>query len=176
MPNKQYGVFALEPITRGELIAVFGGAVCDWDTFQTLSERSRILSIQVEENLFLVPEHIGQGDYFNHSCDPNAGLSGQIGLVAMRDIAPGEEICFDYAMSDSTSYDEFDCQCGAPNCRKRFTGSDWQIKELQAKYAGHFSPYLQRRIDLAKAGSGVRKKAQAYAGLATSPAVAMKQR
>ena len=141
------GIFALEPINKGELVAVFGGVVYEWDTFIHLPERERSLCIQVEERLFLVPRPIGEGDYVNHSCNPNAGLSGQIGLVAMRDVKTGEEVCFDYAMSDTMPYDEFDCGCGQPNCRGRVGGNDWQKLELQKRYAGFFSPHVQRRID-----------------------------
>lgn len=58
-----------------------------------------------------------------------------------------EEVCFDYAMSDGSPYDEFDCTCGAADCRRRVTGNDWCRPELQQRYAGYFSPYLQRRIE-----------------------------
>ncbi len=143
------GIFAREPLKKSELLAVFGGVVYQADAFAALPDRERSLSIQVEENLFLVPERIGEGDYVNHSCNPNAGLSGQIALVAMRDIQPGEEVCFDYAMSDTTPYDEFDCACGAADCRGRVTGNDWRIPALQQRYAGYFTPYVQRRIDAA---------------------------
>jgi hypothetical protein len=142
-----HGIFALTPITKSEVIAVFGGAVYQWNDFLTISERERSLSIQVQENLFLVPQNIGSGDYVNHSCNPNAGLSGQIVLVAMRDIEPGEEVCFDYAMSDATSYDEFNCECGSPNCRSRISGDDWRNPVLQERYAGYFTPYIQSLID-----------------------------
>jgi hypothetical protein len=105
------------------------------------------LCLQVEDRHFLVPRPIGEGDYVNHSCNPNAGLSGQIGLVAMRDIKIGEEVCFDYAMCDTMPYDEFDCGCGSANCRGHVSGNDWQKPELQKRYAGFFSPHVQRRID-----------------------------
>ena len=68
----------------------------------------------------------------------------------MRDIAVGEEVCYDYAMSDGSHYDEFDCGCGSPNCRRQITGDDWRSPVLQSKYHGWFSPYLQRRIDQLK--------------------------
>jgi hypothetical protein len=150
------GIFSLEPIRKGELIAVFGGVVYEWDAFIHLSERDRSLCIQVEDRLFLVPRPIGEGDYVNHSCNPNAGLSGQIGLVAMRDIKVGEEVCFDYAMSDTMPYDEFECGCGQPNCRRHISGNDWQKPELQKRYAGFFSPHVQRRID------ALRKEKRAF--------------
>ncbi len=53
----------------------------------------------------------------------------------------------DYAMCDGSPYDEFDCECGSPLCRGRVTGEDWRNPELWQRYAGHFSPYLARRID-----------------------------
>ena len=143
----QNGIFSLQSIKKGELIAVFGGVIYDWDGLSALPDGLRSLSLQVEDELFLVPETVGEGDYVNHSCNPNAGLSGQICLVAMRAIKTGEEIRFDYAMCDSLPYDEFDCGCGAKNCRGRITGDDWKLSELQERYAGYFSPYLQRRIE-----------------------------
>ena len=142
------GIYSLEPIRKGELTAVFGGVVYEWDAFIRLPDIERSLCLQVEDRHFLVPRPIGEGDYVNHSCNPNAGLSGQIGLVAMRDIKVGEEVCFDYAMCDTMPYDEFDCACGNANCRGRVSGNDWQRPELQKRYAGFFSPHVQRRIDV----------------------------
>ncbi len=173
-------IFAIEPIKKGELIAVFGGVVYEWETFIHLPERERMLCLQVEDRHFLVPRPIGEGDYVNHSCNPNAGLSGQIGLVAMRDIKIGEEVCFDYAMCDTMPYDEFDCLCGAPNCRGKVGGSDWMRPELQKRYAGFFSPHVQRKIDAMKAERraferGMREKTRGtYAGKVASPTVAFK--
>ena len=146
-PGGQRGVFARTPLAKGELIVIFGGAVCTYGELMALPEGLRGLSLQVEDELFLVPEQPGDGDYVNHGCSPNAGLSGQICVVAMREIVPGEEVRFDYAMCDSLPYDEFVCECGEPDCRGRVTGTDWQLRELQERYAGYFSPYLQERID-----------------------------
>lgn len=67
-------------------------------------------------------------------------------LIAMRDIEPGEELTFDYAMCDASDYDEFNCLCGMPTCRGIVTGADWRDPVLQAKYMGYHSPYLLKRI------------------------------
>lgn len=146
-PDGSLGVFTLEPVKAGERLAVWGGEIVDWETLTQLPADLRPYSLQVEEGLYLVSARVGPADWVNHSCDPNAGLSGQMVLVARRDLGIGEEVCFDYAMSDGTPYDEFDCSCGAANCRGRITGNDWLIPELQERYRGYFSPYLQRRID-----------------------------
>ncbi len=142
-----HGVFAIAPVTKGTVVAMFGGTVVTGEQLESVPEDLQSLSIQIEENLFLVSTVIGPGDHVNHSCNPNVGMDGQIGLITMRDIAPGEEITFDYAMCDSAPYDEFDCMCEAPDCRLHVTGKDWQISELREKYDGYFSPYLQRKVD-----------------------------
>jgi SET domain-containing protein len=143
------GVFAREPISRGELLVLWGGRIIDEAELDPTMPNFSKRVLQIEEGLYLLaPEPLEPSDRFNHSCDPNAGFSGQIGLVAMYDIALGEEVCFDYAMCDGTPYDEFICSCGAQNCRGEVTGEDWKRPELRERYAGYYSPYLQRRVEM----------------------------
>jgi len=145
------GVFARQPIAAGELLIIWGGEVVSGEQLRQLPARAQMHGLQIEADFYLVPTRPPEpADYVNHSCHPNAGLNGQISLVALREIAPGEEICFDYAMSDSSPYDEFECRCGAANCRRRVKGSDWTRPELWDKYGPHFSPYLLRRIERLK--------------------------
>ena len=142
------GVYACDPIRRGEVVAMWGGRVIPVEEIYRYDEELRRYLIQVEEGLFLTPSWPTEpAEYFNHSCDPNTGLSGQSALVAMRDIEAGEEVCFDYAMSESHPLFEFDCCCGTALCRGRMGAEDWRNRELQIRYAGYFSPYLQRRIE-----------------------------
>jgi SET domain-containing protein len=149
------GVFARQPIRAGEIITIWGGRIISGDQFDEVPPELRHSIVQIEENFYtLTAGELEPVDYTNHSCNANAGLSGQITLVAMRPIEAGEEVCFDYAMTDGSPYDEFDCNCGAPNCRGRVTGDDWQRPELWERYAGYFSPYLQRRIDRLKQAQG----------------------
>lgn len=146
-----YGVFTREPLEKDEVLAVWGGVVVPGERLDEFSEYAQTHGLQVEDDLFLIPlTEDDPADYFNHSCNPNTGLLGQITLVAMRSIDAGEEICFDYAMSDSNPYDEFECGCGSPLCRGRVTAQDWKRKDLQQRYKGYFSAYLQRRIDAQK--------------------------
>lgn len=145
--NGQMGIYARERIGRDEIVAVWGGEILSRDEMEALPERARQHVMQVEEDFFLGGGSADDTNYFNHSCDPNVGLAGQMVLLAMREIQPGEEICFDYATCDGSAYDEFECECGAVNCRHTVRGTDWQIPELWDKYRGYFIPYLQRRID-----------------------------
>ncbi|NJN44660.1 MAG: SET domain-containing protein [Anaerolineae bacterium] len=168
----QFGVFAVEPVKTGELISVWSGIVVNAEQLSQLPDETQRHTIQVEEGLFfasILPDE--PADYINHSCNPNAGLVGQLTLVAMRNIKPGEEIGFDYATADSTPYDEFDCECGANNCRGRVTGNDWRKPELWRRYKGHFMPYLQRRIDRLQAQEkSARKATQTAMGMGVQQA------
>ena len=147
---KGWGSFAREPIAAGTTVAGFGGYVTTGAMLTRLPADRVSRSIQIDDNLYLVTGETPEpGDMLNHSCEPNCGLMGGTVLLAMRDIARGEELCFDYATCDSSDYDEFVCECGAATCRGKVSGQDWARPELQAKYAGWFSAYLTRRIALA---------------------------
>jgi uncharacterized protein len=142
------GVFARAPVKTGELLVVWGGYIVTEEQLTHISSKDRKRTVlQVEEQLYLVTFRDGPAEWVNHSCNPNAGMSGQIALVAMYNIAPGNEVCLDYAMADGSPFDEFACTCGTPHCRQQVTGNDWRIPELRERYAGYFSPYLQRRIE-----------------------------
>lgn len=141
-------VYTREFIAQGELVSLWGGAVIHKNDLDLNMPRFTERVIQIDEDLYLLTgEEKEPNDCFNHSCEPNLGFSGQIGLIAMRDIEAGEELCFDYAMSDGEAYDEFDCLCGSSSCRKKITGNDWKLPHLWVKYKNYFSPYLARRIE-----------------------------
>jgi hypothetical protein len=140
-------VVARELIEPGEVIAVWSGRIVSAEELDDLSAEIRRHTVQVEEGLYLASLSADEPpDYINHSCDPNAGLAGQITIVAMQAIHPGDEVTIDYAMCDGSPYDEFDCACGTACCRGRVTGDDWRNPALWERYGGHFSPYLLRRI------------------------------
>ena len=145
--DKGWGSFVHEPINAGEVVAAFGGWVVTRATLAGMSDDRQSRSIQIDDDLYLVSGDTPEpGDMLNHSCEPNCGVLGSQLLVAMRDIAPGEELTFDYAMCDTSDYDEFRCLCEALTCREIVTGADWRKTDLQEKYAGWFSSYVARRI------------------------------
>src|SRR5205814_8259858 len=53
----------------------------------------------------------------NHSCVPNCGIRESLQIIAMRAVEPGEEMTFDYAMSESSDF-IMDCLCQDLECRK----------------------------------------------------------
>lgn len=144
------GLFAVERVAAGELVAIKGGHIFDRATRDGLQPRLGPAEVQVADGLFIGPvtedEREGAMLFSNHSCDPNIGVQGQIVFVALRDIEPGEELTHDWATTDDDDY-EMECRCGAPGCRGVITGQDWRRKDLQEKYRGHMSWYLERKIE-----------------------------
>ncbi|MYB22392.1 MAG: SET domain-containing protein [Chloroflexi bacterium] len=149
------GLFARELIARDEIVIVKGGYVLSEAQRDAVSLELGPSEIQITEELFIGPttraEREGGMMHLNHSCEPNLGLQGQIVFVAMREIAAGEELSIDYAMTDDEPY-EMTCDCGAELCRKLITGFDWQDPEIQSRYDGYFSWFIQRRIDAERTG------------------------
>jgi hypothetical protein len=141
------GCFALQDLPAGSTVAGFGGHVVERAEFDDLDEELRTHALQIDDRLYMVSlPPFAPADYVNHSCEPNCGIVGSCLLVTRRDVSVGEELCFDYAMSDTNDYDEFVCECGAESCRRLITGGDWKLPELQTRYTGFFSAYISRRI------------------------------
>ena len=142
------GVFATAPIAAGEVVSVWGGHLVTWEELQQLPPETRDHPVQIWHGFYVGPttlDEMEQVDYFNHRCEPNCGVKGQIVLVAMRDIDAGEELTTDYALFDDND-DSMVCRCGTPSCRATVTGKDWQRPDLQHRYRGWFSSYLQVRM------------------------------
>jgi SET domain-containing protein len=148
-PGKGSGSFAIEKITKGEVVASFGGFVIEQQELKNYSADRVARSLQLDEANYLLSGPIPEsGDMINHSCEPNCGAFGSSSVKAMKNIEIGEELTFDYAMTDSSQYDEFKCFCGKVNCRGKITGKDWQDSILQTKYNNYFSFFITKLIKL----------------------------
>jgi SET domain-containing protein len=130
------GLFAVADIARGEIVAVKGGHIISRAQLQQIAPELGPAEIQIGDGVYIAPvtaaEREGSMLYTNHSCEPNLGMRGEITFVAMRDIAPGEELTHDWAMTDDDDY-ALACNCGAVTCRGTLTGKDWQRRDLQKR-------------------------------------------
>lgn len=150
------GLIAVAPIAAGEIVAIKGGHIVDTATMHGLPERLRNTDVQIADGFHLVALDLAEYEpvmlFINHSCEPNVGFGGNIVLVAMREIEPGEELTTDYALFDDYE-GAMECRCRTPSCRGTIGGRDWQRPELQRRYGGYFSWYLQRK-QAARSGQG----------------------
>src|SRR5215475_11883001 len=150
-PIEGKGGFARELIRAGETVVVVGGtAMTDAEMQAYIATVTEYDSIQIGEDLNLVdlsPDPRATNGSLNHSCDSNLWMSDEVTLVARRDILPGEEITVDYALFTAIPgwTLEIPCQCGSLLCRHTITGNDWQLVDVQDRYQGHFSPFINAR-------------------------------
>jgi SET domain len=107
------GLFTTETIREATRILPFSGRV-----LPTAELTDDLLAMQVGPDEWLCSDGEQPDDCANHSCDPNAGFrDGQVALFALRDIAAGEEITWDYSTSIGWPGWSLDCRCGSPACR-----------------------------------------------------------
>jgi uncharacterized protein len=143
------GLVAVRPIAEGEVVAVKGGHIVDTATLRSLPAALQNSEVQIADGLHLAAltdaEYESVMLFINHSCEPNVGFAGNVVLVAMRDIAAGEELTTDYALFDDYE-GSMACRCGTRSCRGTVDGKDWQRPELQRRYGPYFSWYLLRRF------------------------------
>ena len=123
-PGMGWGLFARKDIAEGDFILEYTGAkiptkVADASDSRYLFEIDSKWTIDGE----------GQENYarwINHSCDPNCEadeVEGRIFIKALRNIAAGEELHYDYGLIIDERYTpklkaEYPCWCGAPTCRQ----------------------------------------------------------
>lgn len=109
------GVFVLDGVQRGEPILVFHGTPIDFAGTLAKGERE-CDALQIGPDLYLDLE--APGRFVNHSCEPNSGLRDDgVTLVALRDLAPGDEVLFDYSTTMAENHWTLECLCGSPRCR-----------------------------------------------------------
>ncbi len=127
------GVYAARNLRSGERIVEYTGEIISWkeadrrppsdpdDPLHTflfsLSDGKRVIDANVKG---------GDARWINHSCDPNCETeeteSGRVYIEALRDIAKGEELHYDYCLiidekRTKKLEKQYQCLCGAPKCR-----------------------------------------------------------
>lgn len=112
-------------------------------------QEMHFVAYQYNEDYFIMADEVDR--YMNHSCDPNTWFDGPDTLIARRDIHPGEEVTYDYAMTEIAGNLDIPCSCGSPLCRGRVTCRDHLDPSWQARYEGHLPPHTTRAIIAARA-------------------------
>jgi SET domain-containing protein len=138
---KGRGVFAGEPIAAGCRILTFGGRL-----LRSGELTDDLLAMQVGDDLWLCSDGSLVDDLVNHSCDPNGGFTdGEPVLHALRDIAAGEEICWDYSTSIAEPGWTLECRCGSTACRGVIRPWGELSVADRERLRGYVLRYLRRR-------------------------------
>ena len=125
------GVFALCDMAAGDTIVEYKGQSISWDEAQSRhphdpSQPNHTFYFHVsEDHVIDGGVHGNSARWINHSCDGNCEAderNGRIFICALRDIAAGEELNYDYGLMLEERYTkklkaEYACWCGAAQCR-----------------------------------------------------------
>ena len=133
------GVFATKAIRKGEVIAAFDGPIYDYD-YEPWTEDMYNHAIQFGPRIWRDSD--GLARYINHSCDPNCGIKDLFKVVAMRAIKPGEQISWDYEMTEKNPHWKMKCKCGTDICRGTIGNYKNMPRHIRKKYAGYISDWL----------------------------------
>mmetsp|Transcript_24055 Transcript_24055/g.50370 ORF Transcript_24055/g.50370 Transcript_24055/m.50370 type:complete len:236 (+) Transcript_24055:38-745(+) len=132
------GVFSLRPFKTGAM--VMSSLV-----LSTQSERSQY-TLQKDWDLHVNLDLPSR--FVNHSCDANIGVrdndDGGYDFYAMKEIKEGEELVWDYEMTEWEVGSMDDCLCGAERCRKKFGGFKKSGDVIKKNYGEFFADYLKK--------------------------------
>jgi hypothetical protein len=92
-------------------------------------------------------EDIGVLAYLNHSCHPNVRIDVErLAVVALDDIAEGDELTFFYPATEWDMAQPFRCWCGAAHCLGWVAGAKAVPKQVLARYG--VAPHIARLAKL----------------------------
>ena len=142
-----YGLFARVPLAKGErVIEYVGERVTKGEAWRREQKRLARLAAGGDGCVYvfeLNQRHDIDGDVrwnlarrINHSCEPNCEVQvvrGRIWIVAVRPVATGEELSYDYGF-DYTDWREHPCRCGTATCPGYIVKSSqrWRVRRALA--------------------------------------------
>jgi SET domain-containing protein len=130
-PIQGRGAFATRRIRKGSRIIEYTGERITQDEAdkryddEAMGRHHTFLFTLDEKTVIDAAVDGNEARFINHSCDPNCQAlieDDRIFIYALKDISPGQELCYDYAYERAEGMDEeseklYVCRCGAKNCR-----------------------------------------------------------
>jgi hypothetical protein len=123
------GVFTNAPVRKGARLIEYTGKFLTPDEADRLYEGAPRTYLYGLGDGKKIIDGEGIAAYLNHSCDPNCEIDeikDRAYIFAIRDIAAGEELLWDYNLYDDD--DPAPCYCGSPKCRGTMYSREWMAK------------------------------------------------
>lgn len=133
-----YGVFVTEDVSKGKVLFIMKGRIVQFIASTKRDAMKHPHRVGVGKNLWMEPD-TRFVRYINHSCNPNVGIRGRVTFVALRNIRKGEEITFDYSISEDSQW-QMRCACGSKRCRGIIGG----IRTLPRPVFDSYVPFVPR--------------------------------
>ena len=114
------GVYTTAAIASGTKVIEYTGprlAAKETDGMYAGSEVTYLFGMDDGKTVI---DGFGMAAFVNHSCQPNCEtdqIENRIWIIALRDIAAGEELTYDYNIYDAEPGEDSPCHCGARGCR-----------------------------------------------------------
>ena len=128
-PIHAVGVYTTTSIRKGVRVVEYDGPrITPEEADRRYDGSSRTYLYGLEDGKTVIDGE-GLGAYLNHSCDPNCEvdeIKGRVWLFALRDIAAGEELVWDYNLYDDEA--PAPCYCGSQKCRGTMYSREWMAK------------------------------------------------
>lgn len=143
-------VFAAQQFAEGETIVRFSGRTIPASRLPRGLSGAADRFLQIARDRYMGPS--GRiDDLINHSCSPNAGLrftGNGVFLTALREIAPGDEIAWDYSTTLADPDWSMRCACGSPMCRGVIRAFAALPADVQDRYRARdlVAPYLRAPV------------------------------
>ncbi len=113
------GCYTTTPIRKGTRVAEYSGPKLNKKKADELYDKKPITYLFGLGDGKVVIDGHSMAMFINHSCDPNCESSesrGRVWITAVRNIAAGEEITYDYCLYDGEN-DDLRCNCRTTKCR-----------------------------------------------------------
>jgi len=132
------GCYTAGPIRKGALIVEYVGERLTNELAEDLYDDSPHTYLFGLDGGKFILDGYGVAAFVNHSCAPNCEtdqIRGKIWIIALRDIAAGEELTYDYNLYDGD--DDAPCTCGAARCRGSLYSRSYlrKLERVRAKKA-----------------------------------------
>ncbi len=128
-PIHSVGVYTSTPIRKGARIVEYDGPrITTEEADRRYEGVARTYLYGLDDGKTIIDGE-GMGAYLNHSCDPNCEvdeIKGRVWIFALRHIAAGEELLWDYNLYDDD--DPAPCHCGSSKCRGTMYSREWMAK------------------------------------------------
>lgn len=138
-------LIANSDIAKGEVVAVFDGPIYEAEKCSDLPVDIRDHAIQFEEHKWRDSNSMAR--YINHSCEPNCGIKGLFTLVTIKDVKKGDELLWDYAMTEDGDW-RMECLCNTASCRKIIGAFSLIPESLRPQYKEYASDWLVEKYKL----------------------------
>ena len=128
---------ATQPISAGRVVFYLSGRIVPLPTKYT---------IQLDANRHVLAED-ELWQFMNHGCEPNVRIDVNTRqMIAIRDIALGEELTFNYNTTEWHMASPFECGCGAENCTGRIRGFRYLRPSQREALRPWLSPVIGSRF------------------------------